>query len=179
MVRRGFAEQKNTGELLAVLDRARELRLTHITDNIRHKPSFICNCCSCCCELLAGVQAGYKEGIAKTPFLAAIDREKCNGCGLCCPICNVNAISQKEAEPCKERAGRLAVLDEAGCLGCGVCVQVCRQGAITLVVRPVYSLPPAKRKDLFSRLLREKGRLTPYLISGARKKLISLLRRKN
>jgi ferredoxin len=178
MARRGFAEQKSTGELLAVLDRARELRLTHITDNIRHKPSFICNCCSCCCELLAGVQAGYKEGIAKTPFLAVIDREKCNGCGLCCPICNVNAISQKEAEPGKERAGRLAVLDEGGCLGCGVCVQACRQGAITLVERHAHSLPPAKRKDLYSRLLREKGRLTPYLISGARKKLFSVLRRK-
>jgi ferredoxin len=178
MARRGFAEQKSTGELLAVLDRARELRLTHITDNIRHKPSFICNCCSCCCELLAGVQAGYKEGIAKTPFLAVIDREKCNGCGLCCPICNVNAISQKEAEPGKERAGRLAVFDEGGCLGCGVCVQACRQGAITLVERHAHSLPPAKRKDLYSRLLREKGRLTPYLISGARKKLFSVLRRK-
>jgi ferredoxin len=177
MVRRGFAEQKGTEELIAVLDRARALRLTHITDNIRQKPSFICNCCSCCCELLAGVQAGYREGIAKTPFLAAIDREKCNGCGLCFPACNVNAISQKEADPGKERSGRLAVLDEVACLGCGVCAQACRRGAVTLIERPVRSLPPAKRKDLFSRLLREKGRLTPYLISGARRKLFSVLRR--
>jgi ferredoxin len=165
--------------LLTVLDRARELNLTHVTDNIRHKPSFICNCCSCCCELLAGVRMGYPNGVAGTPFLAAVDRDRCNGCGLCLAACNVNAISQKEAEPGKERAGRLAMLDEAGCLGCGVCVQDCHRGAITLVERPAHSLPPAKRKDLFSRLLREKGRLTPYLISGARKKLISLLRRKN
>jgi hypothetical protein len=59
LARRGFAELKSKEELLAVLDGARAMRLTHITDNIRSRPSFICNCCSCCCELLAGVQAGY------------------------------------------------------------------------------------------------------------------------
>ena len=73
MARRGFAQEKSVDELLAVLDSARALNLTHITDNIRHKPSFICNCCSCCCELLAGVQMGYHNGIAKTGFRAVID----------------------------------------------------------------------------------------------------------
>jgi ferredoxin len=178
MVRRGFAEQKETGELLAVLDRARELRLTHITDNIRHKPSFICNCCSCCCELLAGVQAGYHEGIARTPFLAVIDPEKCNGCGLCIAACNVKAIGQGAAEPGREKPGRFAALDKASCLGCGACVPACRRDAIRLVERNKRQLPPEKRRDLFARLLREKGRLTPYLVSGARRKLVSLLGRK-
>jgi ferredoxin len=178
MVRRGFAEEKETGELLAVLDRARALRLTHITDNIRHKPSFICNCCSCCCELLAGVQAGYREGIAKTPFLAVIDAEKCNGCGLCFVACNVKAIGQGAADTGRGKPGRFAVLDEVSCLGCGACVPACRRDAIMLVERGRHPLPPEKRKDLFKRLLREKGRLTPYLVSGARKKLTSLLQRK-
>ncbi len=80
MARRGFAVEKSADELLAVLDSARALNLTHITDNIRHKPSFICNCCSCCCELLAGVQMGYHNGVAKTGFRAVIDQERCNGC---------------------------------------------------------------------------------------------------
>jgi NAD-dependent dihydropyrimidine dehydrogenase PreA subunit len=178
LVRRGFAEQKDAGELLAVLDRARELRLTHVTDNIRHKPSFICNCCSCCCELLAGVQAGYHEGIARTPFLAVIDPEKCNGCGLCIAACNVKAIGQGAAEPGREKPGRFAALDKASCLGCGACVPACRRDAIRLVERNKRQLPPEKRRDLFARLLREKGRLTPYLVSGARRKLVSLLGRK-
>ncbi|MDO9067014.1 MAG: 4Fe-4S ferredoxin, partial [Deltaproteobacteria bacterium] len=73
MARRGFGEEKSVDELLAILDKARSLNLTHITDNIRHKPSFICNCCSCCCELLAGVQMGYHNGVAKTGFRAVID----------------------------------------------------------------------------------------------------------
>ena len=178
MVRRGFAKQKDAGELLAVLDRARELRLTHVTDNIRHKPSFICNCCSCCCELLAGVQAGYRQGIAKTPFLAVIDREQCNGCGLCIAACNVKAIALGAAEPGREKSERFTALDHASCLGCGACVPACQLDAITLVERNKRPLPPEKRRDLFARLLREKGRLTPYLVGGARRKLVSLLGRK-
>ncbi|MGB5833216.1 MAG: 4Fe-4S ferredoxin, partial [Thiohalocapsa sp.] len=58
LVRRGMAEQRSAAEMLAILDRARDLGLTHITDNIRERPSFLCNCCRCCCELLAGVHMG-------------------------------------------------------------------------------------------------------------------------
>ncbi|RKZ95291.1 MAG: 4Fe-4S ferredoxin, partial [Gammaproteobacteria bacterium] len=63
MVRRGFAEERSREELIGVLTKARDLNLTHITDNIRYKPSFICNCCSCCCELLGGINQGFPMGI--------------------------------------------------------------------------------------------------------------------
>ena len=43
LVRRGFMQEKSTDELLAILDTARRHRLTHVTDNIREQPSFICN----------------------------------------------------------------------------------------------------------------------------------------
>lgn len=173
MVRRGFAEEKSTEELLAILDQARSLKLTHITDNVRHKPSFICNCCSCCCELMAGVQAGYHDGVAKTPFLVKVDHEKCNGCGLCFTACNVNAIKAVSDQP-----GACAVVDEEVCLGCLACVPACRQGAIAPVERDERPLPPAKRKDMFVAILKEKGRLSPYLVSGAKKKMGRLLTRK-
>ncbi|MCK4578216.1 MAG: 4Fe-4S ferredoxin, partial [Candidatus Marinimicrobia bacterium] len=52
--RRGFAEPKSTDELLAIIDLADAHHLTHITDNVRNRPSFICNCCGCCCELVHG-----------------------------------------------------------------------------------------------------------------------------
>jgi ferredoxin len=73
---------------------------------------------------------------------------------------------------------RFAALDKASCLGCGACVSACRRAAIRLVERDKRPLPPEKRKDLFLRLLREKGRLTPFFVSGASRKLISLLGRK-
>ena len=168
MVRRGFAEQKSTDELLAVLDRAREKSLTHITDNIRHKPSFICNCCSCCCELLAGMRMGYPEGIARTPFLAAIDKERCNGCGLCYAACNVGAIGPATDEN-GERSGAVA---ESLCLGCGACIPACRRDALALSERKERPIPPESRKELFRRLLKEKGRLTPYVVSEMKKKVL-------
>lgn len=176
MVRRGFAEHKTTEELLAVLDQARQLNLTHVTDNIRHKPSFICNCCSCCCELLAGVQAGYHDGIAKTPFLALIDQTRCNGCGLCLKACNVHGIACKDGEG---KGPQAALVLEGVCLGCGACVPACKRGALSLVERPLRPMPPQNRKDLYYRLLKEKGRLRPYVLLQAGKTLKGLFKGRN
>jgi ferredoxin len=168
MVRRGFAKEQSVAELQGVLDRARSLNLTHITDNIRHKPSFICNCCRCCCELLAGVQMGYPDGVAKTGFSAIIDPERCTGCGRCVPACNVSAITLHAAATA---TGRRATLLPGACLGCGACIAACKPGALTLVPAGKRPLPPLKRKDLFRRMLKEKKRLTPFVISGIKKSL--------
>jgi len=165
-------------ELLAVLDRARALNLTHITDNIRHKPSFICNCCSCCCELLAGVQMGYHTGIAKTGFRAVIDKERCTGCGVCFRACNVKAITLPNGVRFERKSDRYAVADEDICLGCGACVTACKLGALTMVPAPNRETTPLKRKDLYIRILKEKRRLTPFVVSGLKKSLRSLLKGK-
>ena len=122
---------------------------------------------------MAGVQAGFSDGVAKTPFLAAVDVEKCNNCGLCLPACNVAAITSSE-----DLANSCAVIDMASCLGCGARVPACSRGAISLVERADRPVPPAKRKDMFTAILKEKGRLTPYRISGAKKKMGRLLTRK-
>ena len=164
MVRRGFAQEKSRDELVAVLDHARSFNLTHITDNIRHKPSFICNCCHCCCELLAGVQMGFHDGVAKTGYSAVIDREKCNGCGLCIKGCNVRGIA-----PSADSSGRSAVVVPHICLGCGACVSLCRRGAISLIPAANRKLPPKNRKDLYLQMLKEKKRLSPFIISGIKK----------
>ncbi len=179
MVRRGFAEQKSTEELLAILDRARELNLTHVTDNIRNKPSFICNCCSCCCELMAGVQTGYPDGIAKTPFLAVIDAATCSGCGLCFAACNANAIGPQADPEGEGRPRPCGAINESICLGCGACVPACTREAIALVERRERHVPPGKRKDLFRAILKEKGRLRPYVVSAAKKRVRRLLKLKS
>lgn len=168
MARRGFAKQKSKEELLAVLDQAREYNLTHITDNIRQRPSFICNCCSCCCELMLGVQAGYHEGIAKAPFLAQIDEQACNGCGLCVKACNTQAI-----KPLDGQQG--VAIAESACLGCGACVPVCARNALSLKERSVRPVPPEKRKDMLKAILQEKGRMRPFVVSGIRKKMRRLI----
>ena len=155
LVRRGFMEEKSTDELLAILDTARSYNLTHVTDNISEQPSFICNCCSCCCELMTGVQEGFVDGIAKAPFLAVVETTVCSRCGQCLEACNVRGI---RLEPGAESVG----IDERRCLGCGACLASCPQEALRLVTRPV-SNPPRTKADMFRKILREKGRLLPFV----------------
>ena len=169
LVRRGFAKAQTTEQLLEVLDRAREFHLTHITDNIRQKPSFICNCCSCCCELLAGVQAGYHDGIAKAPFIVQIDQQRCNSCGLCVNACNVAALEIKEKRQSVQ-------MQETICLGCGACIPVCRQGALSLVDRKEAYLPPRNRREMMKKRLLERGRATPFVVNGVKKKIRKIIK---
>lgn len=179
MTRRGFAEEKSVAELLTVLEHARTFNLTHITDNIRHKPSFICNCCGCCCELLAGVQLGYHNGIAKTGLSAVIDSERCNGCGLCFAACNVKAIAPPEGVTFANKPERHAVVSAGLCLGCGACVSACKRGALSMIPAVNRQPTPDKRKDLYWRILKEKKRLMPFVISGIKKSLLGFFKGKS
>ena len=177
LVRRGMAEPRTASEMLAILDRARDLGLTHITDNIRERPSFLCNCCRCCCELLAGVQAGFSDGIAKTPFIADIDPERCDYCGECLRACNAKCIGLAELARPLPKAQRFAQVDAAVCLGCGACVDACDNGALILLPRAKRPRPPRDRNALFVRKLWEKRRLLPFITEGVRRGLGRLQRR--
>ena len=177
LVRRGMAEPRTASEMLAILDRARDLGLTHITDNIRERPSFLCNCCRCCCELLAGVQAGFSDGIAKTPFIADIDPERCDYCGECMRACNAKCIGLAELARPLPKAQRFAQVDAAVCLGCGACVDACDNGALILLPRAKRPRPPRDRNALFVGKLWEKRRLLPFITEGVRRGLGRLQRR--
>ena len=169
LARRGFMQEKNTDELLAILDRARSFNLTHVTDNIRDKPSFICNCCSCCCELMAGIQSGFPDGLAKTPFLARVDEEACTLCGACLKSCNASCLHAVKKE------GTVRV-DEKVCLGCGACIDSCQENALSLVERAQRPRPPLNKGLMFARILKEKKRLTPMVAAQIRsgiRKLVS------
>ena len=168
MVRRGFAEERSREELLAILKKARDLNLTHITDNIRHKPSFICNCCSCCCELLGGINRGFPMGVGKTNFTLQIDQESCIGCGLCKKSCNVIALELIDAPNGKKK--KQMTVNSDYCLGCGACISTCPTLSLSLV--PMWRPePPEKKRDLFKQILKEKKRLTPFVISGVKRKI--------
>lgn len=168
LVRRGFARELDRDAMLATLGRARSLGLTHVTDNVRERPSFICNCCRCCCELMAGVQAGFADGIAKTPFLARIDPGRCDYCGACLATCNVKCIGLADAARQLPKSRRFGAVDEAVCLGCGACIAACPRGAISLIPRRRPARPPRDRQRLFVRMLWEKGRLWPFLVDRTR-----------
>lgn len=170
LVRRGFATPKTKDELLDILEQAETLHLTHVTDNIRHKPTFICNCCGCCCEIMAGVKAGYYKGVNKTPWLAQVNQDLCEYCGDCFTACNIRAIGlDKEAS--REASRRVCSVNTASCLGCGACISACTKNALSLVPRDDYVLPPKTRRGMFMKIAREKGRLGPLLTAQVKKKL--------
>ena len=172
--RRGFATHKSKEELLKVIDFAHELKLTHITDNIRNKPTFICSCCGCCCEIMAGVQMGYYNGVAKSSFIAVIDPEKCDYCGECFSVCNVKAIGRN-----KNSLKKVGEIDQRVCLGCGACVSTCNNNAISLIPRKKPSIPKQRKRELYKAILTEKGRLTPFIIEMIKKKAKKVFVRKS
>ncbi|MDH3454298.1 MAG: 4Fe-4S binding protein, partial [Desulfuromonadales bacterium] len=167
--RRGFMEEKSTDELLAILDTARSFNLTHVTDNIREKPSFICNCCSCCCELMAGIQSGFADGVAKTPFLAEVDEAACTLCGTCIKTCNAACIAALKEH-------RTVRVDEKTCLGCGACIGSCPQDALHLVERAQRPRPPLNKGLMFARILKEKKRLMPVVAAQVKSSVKKLFK---
>lgn len=169
MVRRGFAKEQTVDELLKVLDQARELNLTHITDNIRHKPSFICNCCSCCCELLGGVLRGFPNGVAKAGYSLEIEMMKCGGCGQCQKACNVEAL-EPIPDPDNPKKRKMQ-LDAERCLGCGACISACKTESLSLL-KMEREVPPEKKKDLFKKILKEKKRMSPFVVEQVKNKVM-------
>jgi Na+-translocating ferredoxin:NAD+ oxidoreductase subunit B len=116
-------------EALRILDAVEKEGLVHATYNVREDFMFVCNCCSCCCGLLRGLnefQAPYL--IAHSNFVAAIDTSNCASCGLCaterCPTMAIGLIN-----------GVYAVSNER-CIGCGACATSCPTGSIKLLRRP-------------------------------------------
>lgn len=53
----------------------------------------ICNCCKCCC---GGIEAMVKYGnpmLASSGYVAQVDMESCNCCGICVEACPFGALS--------------------------------------------------------------------------------------
>jgi Pyruvate/2-oxoacid:ferredoxin oxidoreductase delta subunit len=115
-------------EALALLDRVEEEGLVHCTYNFQENPFFVCNCCSCCCGFLRGVNDfGAPHLLARSNYLAAVDGDACVECGDCTDRCPMGAIGEEDAG--------YAVAAER-CIGCGVCAVACPSEAIRLVPRP-------------------------------------------
>jgi len=143
LVRRKLARPIEKGEMLDRLTQARELKLVMNADNVRDGVSFMCLCCSCCCNLLLGIsEHGYPHTLVTSSYLPASADAACDGCLKCKTACPINAISvERLAAPAGKKKAR-PVVDEAICLGCGVCALACPTEAMTLRHRPQRVLCP-------------------------------------
>ncbi len=140
-------------EAYAMLDKAEEAGLVHLTYNIQAGHIYICNCCKCCCGVLSAINdLGIPASVVINSYhYAVIDADTCIGCGLCADErCQVGAVA--------EDGDAYRVVEEK-CIGCGLCVRRCPADAIRLVRKAPDKLtkPPLTEDDWFAERARIRG----------------------
>lgn len=110
-----------TEEALAILDQSDRLGLSVHMSNCK-EPEVICNCCNCCCGLIAAYTAFPDADAVKllTNYRMELDREKCVNCGICADRCPTKALTMVD--------GKLE-FNSKMCSGCGLCVTGCPKHA--------------------------------------------------
>lgn len=124
VVRHGLGRAADRAEALDVIARARDAGLVQIADNVRNRPTWICNCCGCCCLQLQAINRhGVLNAIRTSPFLATVDVQTCRGCGRCARRCPIQAITLRAGRVTPGRdgtprgaggGGRVGRTDDAG-----------------------------------------------------------------
>jgi ferredoxin len=164
IARRGFGREIERTEALEILARARESGLVQIADNVRSRPTFVCNCCGCCCEQLQAVSRWGLPAVNPSGFVPRHDAGACAGCSRCARACPVGAIAMGPVLSAGSRKAALSPrVDEDRCVGCGVCADACHKGALAMArgghPRPV----PANTVERVVRMALERNRLAELL----------------
>jgi NAD-dependent dihydropyrimidine dehydrogenase PreA subunit len=140
-------------EAYALLKKTEAAGLVHLTGNVQNGHIYICNCCKCCCGVLKAIRTlGIPASqVVNAHYYAAIDAEKCIGCGVCADErCQVDAIEAGE--------DGYRIVPER-CIGCGLCISSCPEEAIRLVHKDQEKLtpPPVTEDDWFEQRGRQRG----------------------
>lgn len=172
LVRNGMAKRIGKARAMEVLEYAKGHGMVLMCDNVKQRPTYICNCCSCCCEMLEGLRRlRVREAIVTSGWVAAPDGEACNGCGACMKACPVEAISLVQAGPThiQPKRKKRAVVNREVCLGCGVCVKSCKIGSLRMERLPARVYTPESMIEKMMVQALERGKLGQLLFDDSSK----------
>jgi len=164
VTRRKFGRAIERAEALEILARSREQGLVQIADNVRNRPTFVCNCCGCCCEQLQGANRWGLAAVNPSGFVPRRETARCSGCSRCARACPVAAIEMApERQPGRPKNALAPVVDGERCIGCGVCASACHKGAMRMVAGGTARPVPANGPERMVRMAIERGRLADLL----------------
>jgi Pyruvate/2-oxoacid:ferredoxin oxidoreductase delta subunit len=125
-LKRGTGRAISFDDAIDILKMSEEKGLVHMTENVADGSNVICNCCSCCCEILRYAFVPRTRNIvAPSRFLASVDASTCIFCGQCAEICPMKAITSDGETPSN--------VDAQMCIGCGICATNCPSKSIKLI----------------------------------------------
>ena len=169
IIRREFGRPVEKSEAMDILFEARDSGLVQIADNVQNQPTYICNCCGCCCGQLSAINDYDLPAVNPSGFRAAPDLEHCKGCSRCSRACPVGAVTMAPKRVTARRKNDLEPrVDVDRCIGCGVCVAACgKNHAMHMERRPQRPHVPVNAIEKTVRMAVERGRLADLLIDQA------------
>lgn len=122
-----LTQQISMEESLRILQEAEDAGLVHCSMNIQSGHHYICNCCTCCCNVLRGLSVSNQpNAFVNSDFIISVDQNSCIGCGVCVDRCQFGALSISD-KGCQ--------VEKDKCIGCGVCAVKCPEEALKLTPR--------------------------------------------
>jgi ferredoxin len=165
--RHGFGRTISKEEARGLLSLAKEKRLVLNADNVRRNVSFMCLCCSCCCNLLGGIRRfGLPHLVVTSRFVAEPAGTGCTGCGACARACPIEAIRMSGPPETKRASERRPAVDAAFCIGCGVCGLACKARVMRLVPRGQRVMLPENTIERVILQSLERGTLQNFLFDN-------------
>lgn len=112
VLKTGLGRQIEREEALEILEQNQKQGMVLQPSNTQ-EVDFICSCCGCCCGML-GLHKTLPQPLDfwATNYIAAMEVDACNGCGVCEKRCQVGAI---QVGP----NNQVARIDRTLCIGCG------------------------------------------------------------
>ncbi len=155
----GVAREVSVQEALKIIQRAEDAGLVHHINNCQEEISFLCNCCPCCCPIMASLRMKVPNVAAVSRYVVHREPQACVDCGECVSVCYFEALTFD---------GSLSINSDQ-CVGCGLCVSRCPEHALEMRLREKGpSTQYENPGDLNSKIQREAifGKIKSLIFGG-------------